>query len=133
MKIKLFAVFVLLLFSSSGALGAPINDYIDTLEKNLNRSDRAEQWTCYDYSIEFEKNNPDWDCVTIGKHRFFYGTSHMVNYQFYTDTQIIVYDSLFDNMYLINNWRWDYDYYHFWLGDTPLRNYRFLLDNSGDV
>jgi len=135
MKIKLFAVFVLLLFSVSGALGAPsaLNDYIDSLEQNINRSERVERWTCYDYSVDFEKNNPDWDCMTISKHRFFYGTSHMVNYQFYSDTKMIVYDGGFDNIYYINNWQWDYDYYHFWLDGTPVRNYRYLLDNRGVV
>lgn len=129
MWIKLFVVAVLLLMSVSGALGAPISDYIDSLEQNINQSERVEQWTCYDYSVDFEKNNPDWDCATISNHRFFYGVSHMVNYQMYSDTQMIVYDGLLDNMYYINNWQWDIDYYHFWLDSTPWRNYRYLLDN----
>lgn len=128
MKSKRFAVAVLLLMGVSGALGAP-SDYVDTLEHNINRSERVDYWTCYDYSVDFEKNNPDWDCVTISNHRFFYGVSHMVNYQFYTNTQMIVYDGLLDNMYHINNWKWDYDYYHFWFDCTPWRNYRYLLDN----
>ena len=130
MKCKImFAVTVLLLMSVSGVLGAPINDYIDTLEQTVNRSDRVEYWTCYDYSVDFEKNNPVWDCVTISNHRFFYGVSHMVNYRMYDNTTIIIYDGLLDNMYYINNWQWDYDYYHFWLDGTPWRNYRYLLDN----
>jgi len=131
MKIKLLAVFVLFLFSVSGALSAPsaLNDYIDALEHNINRSNRLDMWTCYDYSVDFEKNNPDWDCVTISKHRFFFERSHMVNYQFYTDTQMIVYDGLLNNMYHIYNWKWDNDYYHFWFDCTPWRNYWYLLDN----
>jgi hypothetical protein len=129
MKSKLFAVAVLLLISVSGALGAPINDYIDTLEQTVDRSERVERWTCYDYSVDFENNNPDWDCVTISNHRFFYGRSHMVNYQFYTGAQMIVYDGLLDNLHYVNNWQWDTDYYHFWLDSTPWRNYRYLLDN----
>ena len=128
MRIKLFAVAVLLLMSVSGVLGAPINDYVDSLEHNINRSERVEHWTRYDYSVDFEKNNPDWDCVTINNHRFFYGVSHMGNYQMYDNT-MIVYDGLLDNMYYINNLQWDYDYYHFWLDSTPWRNYRVLLDN----
>lgn len=130
MRIKLFVVAVLLLMSVSGALSAPINDYVDSLEQNINRSERVERWTCYDYSVDFEKNNPDRDCVTISNHRFFYGISHMVNYQIYDNTTMIVYDGLLDNMYYINNWQWDMDYYHFWLNSTPWRNYRYLLDNS---
>jgi len=129
MRIKLFVVAVLLLISVSGALGAPINDYIDSLEQNINRSERVDYWTCYDYSVDFGKNNPDWDCVTISNHRFFYGVSHMVNYQMHDNTTMIVYDGLLDNMYWINNWQWDYDYYHFWLDNTPWRNYQYLLDN----
>lgn len=128
MRIKLFAVPVLLFMSVSGALGAP-SDYVDSLEQNINRSEKVEHWTCYDYSVDFEKNNPDWDCVTISNHKLFYGISHMVNYQFYDNITMIVYDGLLDNLYYINNWQWDIDYYHFWLDNTPWRNYRYLLDN----
>lgn len=131
MKIKLFVVAVLLLFSVNSALGAPINDYIDTLEQTINRSERVEYWTCYDYSVDFEKNNPELDTVTISNHKFFYGVSHMVNYRMYDNTTMIVYDGLYDNIYWVNNWQWDYNYYHFWLDNTPFRNYRFLLDNRG--
>lgn len=130
MRIKLFAVFVLLLFSVSCALGAPMSDYIDSLEQNINRSERVDYWTCYDYSVDFENDNPDWDCVTISNHKFFYGVSHMVNYQFY-DGRMIIYDCLFDNMYYVNGWDITRDYYHFWFNDMPLRNYRYLFDNRG--
>lgn len=133
MRVKLFAIAALLLMSVSGALGAPINNYVDTLEQNINRSERVEQWTCYDYSVDFEKNNPEWDCVTISNYKFFYISSHMVNYQMYDNTTMIVYDGLLDNLYYINNWQWDYNYYHFWLDSTPWRNYRFLLDNRGVI
>jgi hypothetical protein len=131
MKVKLFVVAVLLLFSVGSAFGAPPHDYIDSLEQKINRSERVERWTCYDYSVDFEKNNPDWDCVTISNHKFFYGVSHMVNYRMYDNTTMIVYNGLLDNMYHINNWQWDNDYYHFWLDSTPWRNYRYLLDNRG--
>ena len=133
MKIKLFVVAVLLLFSVGGALGATTSEYVESLEKTVNRSDRVDYWNCYDYSVDFEKNNPEWDCVTISKHRLFYGRSHMVNYLMYDNTTMIVYDGLLDNLYYINNWQWDTEYYHFWLDSTPWRNYRYLLDNRGVI
>lgn len=133
MKIKFVLIAVLLLVSVNSALGAPINDYVGALEQTVNRSDRVDYWTCYDYSVDFEKNNPEWDTVTISKHKFFYGVSHMVNYQMYDDAKMIIYDGLYDNIYWVNNWQWDYNYYHFWLDSTPVRNYRYLLDNRGVV
>ena len=106
-----------------------LSKYMSITEKQLNYSSRINGWTCYDYSVDFEKNNPVWGTVTISKNARFQGKSHMVNYYFYDNTTMIVYDGLIDNISWINNWQWDYNYYHFWLNNTPVRNYKYLLDN----
>lgn len=124
----------------------PIDNFktcIVELNTSINRSERVDYWTCYDYSVDFAKNNPNWDMVTISKdvnfQRHVYGNgvhqgSHLLCYHFYDNTTMIVYDGLLDNMYYINNWQWDMDYYHFWLDDQqPVRNYGYLVDNRDVV
>lgn len=109
-------------------------NYIEYLDSSINRSERAQGWDCVDYSVDFIKDNPEWGIVTISKNARFQGRSHMVNYQFYDTTTMIVYDGLLDNLYYVCNWQWDMDYYHFWIdGSQPVRNYRYLLDNRDVV
>ena len=111
-----------------------LKDHFNYLNDTINRSERIGYWTCYDYSVDFAKNNPEWKIVTISKTQNFCPKSHMINYQFYDNITMIVYDGLLDNLYYINGWQYDYDYYHFWVdGSQPVRNYRFLVDNRDVV
>ena len=90
----------------------------------------VEKWTCYDYSINYAKENPDWGVVTISDNQLFRGTAHMVNYKLLSDGRLSIHDGLLEADYTIAGWQYG-DYYHFWLnGCTPLRNYRIVQDNS---
>lgn len=142
MRIKLFVVFVLLLLSTISALGAlgapdtPINDYVNSLDKTINRSERVEGWTCYNYSVDFAKNNPDFEVVTVSRSPEFKGISHMTNYQFYDNETMIVYDGLLDKLYFVYDLQWDvedYNYYYFWVNETPTRECVDMVDNRNVV
>jgi hypothetical protein len=96
-------------------------------------------WVCYDYSINYARENPEWGVVTISDNPCFYGISHCVNWKI-SNNNLILYDSQYDiknefpidNVCLIecNNW-FKPAYYKFWSIDkTPLRNYIRLQENS---
>lgn len=88
-----------------------------------------ESYTCYDYSVEFREQNPDWGIVTISNNKYFYGISHMVNYQLMDDGTLKIHDGLYKYDYVYEGWE-RVDYYHFWGDDEiPKWNYRFLWDN----
>ena len=98
----------------------------------------VESWVCYDYSIDYARNNPEWGIVTISNNKYFYIRSHMVNYKIVED-EIYLYDSQSniqcsfplenDCLNECNNWVYP-AYYKFWSTDeTPLRNYNRLQDN----
>lgn len=99
----------------------------------------VEAWVCYDYSIDYARNNPEWGVVTVSNNPHFYGLSHMVNYKI-ADDEIYFYDSQhnikcsfdIENDYLTESNYWFHPaYYHFWSTDeTPMRNYRRLQENS---
>jgi hypothetical protein len=86
-------------------------------------------WTCYDISTTFENNNPEWDCVTIGTDQYFKRNSHMVNYQI-DGKNLEIYDGFYLIAYTIYDYQNTSEFYHFWHESTPVRNYKFLWDNS---
>lgn len=109
-----------------------IKGYMAGLNTSIDRSERVEGWTCYDYSVDFAKNNPDFEVVTVSRSPEFEGISHMTNYQFYDDETMIVYDGLLDKLYFIHDLQWDvedYDYYYFWIDETPTRECVDMVDN----
>jgi hypothetical protein len=96
-----------------------------------------DSWVCYDYSIDYSRKNPEWGIVTMSGNRCFKGISHMVNYKMVNDSMFI-HDEMygydchfrFDNR-TIDNPYYKYTFYHFYdINETPLRNYRYMLDNS---
>jgi hypothetical protein len=92
----------------------------------------SDSWTCYDYSVDFAKNNPGWGIVTICPVDNFDANSHMVNYLYVSEDLLIIHDGYYDSNYLY--WGWQYtDYYHFWINETPKRNYVMMRDNRNDV
>ena len=107
------------------------------LNDTINRSDRIDYWTCYDYSVDFKKNNNEWGVVTTSYFEDFVNPdindvdSHMVNYYLYDNDTMVVYDSIQDNMYISYGWKNDWHrYYHFWVDNsTPVRRYWSLFDN----
>lgn len=105
--------------------------FIEYINNSLIRPERISKWDCVDYSFKVFDDNPEWKLVTISQTRDFCPKSHMVNYQFFDNTTLVVYDGLLDNMYTINNYQWDCrNYYHFWLEDEiPVRHYVRLFDN----
>jgi hypothetical protein len=91
-----------------------------------------DKWTCYDYSVDFAKNNPDFGIVTISDNQLFRsstGYSHMVNYKVVSENILQIHDGLYKTDYLLAGWKTQ-GYYHFWLEGTPVRNYYVLQDNS---
>ena len=90
--------------------------------------ENKEAWTCYDYSIDFEKTNK-WDCVTISEHQYFKGISHMVNYQIEGEN-LNIHDGLYQMDFTIYDYKNSGLFFHFWLDTKPVRNYKFLWDNS---
>jgi len=94
-------------------------------------------WTCYDASIDFARENPDWGVVTVSNNPVFRGVSHIVNYQF-RDEELYLYDAT-QNLQMgfcdkesarVDNIQFEHAYYHIWQdNETPLRNYRVLKDN----
>lgn len=106
------------------------------IESEINRSERVDHWTCYDYSVDFAKNNPDFGVVTVSRSPEFEGISHMTNYHFYDNETMIVYDGLLDKLYFIHNLQWDvedYNYYYFWIDETPTRECVDMIDNRDVV
>lgn len=89
-----------------------------------------DSWTCFDYSIAYAKEHPDWGIVTISTNQLFWGVSHMVNYQFTEEGYLQIHDGLYKTDYTLYDWQGT-QFYHFWLEDeTPCRNYKVLHDNS---
>jgi hypothetical protein len=90
--------------------------------------ENKEAWTCYDNSINYEKLN-GWDCVTISENQYFKGVSHMVNYQLEGEN-LIIHDELYKMDYTIYDYKNSGLFFHFWFDVKPVRNYKFLWDNS---
>lgn len=90
-----------------------------------------EYWTCVDYSTDFTNNNPDWGIVTISNNQYFHGVSHMVNYKVMDSESIEIHDGMYEYDYELHDWKNDGRFYHFWINEKPVRNYRFLWDNRG--
>lgn len=90
-------------------------------------------WTCYDYSIDFARNNPEWGIVTMSDNPFFFGISHMVNYKIDGDL-MYVHDGLYGDNYIYSGFEYSPEYFHFWdKNQTPLRTYIFLTDNRNVI
>lgn len=98
-----------------------------------------DMWSCYDYSINYARDNPEWGVVTLSNNPCFYGVSHCVNWKI-DGGELCIYDVMYDvrSTYPIDreslkecNGCFDNCYYKFWSADeTPLRNYKRLYDNS---
>jgi hypothetical protein len=93
-----------------------------------------DKWTCYDYSVNFAKENPEWGIVSMSTNMWFKGTSHMVNYKIIDGgDSLLIHDGLYRTEYEIYNFRYA-GYYHFcFKNETPVRYYRVMRDNSGMV
>lgn len=96
---------------------------------------QKESYTCVDYSREFQKENPEWGCVTMAHNQWFHGSTHMVNYQLINNnTDMMIHDGMYDSDYTICNWKADeYTFYHFWFNQTPVRNYVIMQDNREKI
>jgi hypothetical protein len=90
--------------------------------------ENKEAWTCYDYSIDYYKSNPDFPPVTISDNQYFKGVSHMVNGKL-EGNNLIVHDGLYELDYIMYDYK-NYYFCHFWYNTKPVRNYKFLWDNS---
>lgn len=89
-----------------------------------------DDFTCFDYSIAYAKENPDWGIVTISDNQWFWGLSHMVNYQFTENNTLMIHDGLYQYDYELYDWQ-GVQFYHFWLeNEIPCRDYKVLQDNS---
>lgn len=92
-------------------------------------------WSCFDYSMDFSRNNPDWGIVLISTHPQFrgMGNSHFVNYQIVGDS-LLVRENDSDWEYLIDKWQYDtctFEYYHFYVnGEIPTRYFKYKLPNA---
>jgi len=96
-------------------------------------------WVCYDYAIDYARDNPEWGVVTISNNRYFYGVSHMVNYNISNGDLILldIHAKTIEVMPLeyVHEGMLGFNpaFYHVWDANcTPLRNYRLLMDNSGE-
>jgi hypothetical protein len=90
-------------------------------------------WTCVDYSYDYHRQHPDWGFLTISySDHLFRGMSHMVNYKLANNgTVLLIHDGMCDADYEFGGWYLSGYYFHFWQpNETPVRNYRFIRDNS---
>lgn len=88
-----------------------------------------EDYTCYDYSVQYAKNDSSWGIVTIGNNQLFKGVSHMVNYK-HAGKNLLIHDGLYKLDYVIHDYKNTKQYFHFWeRNQTPCRVYRFLQPN----
>jgi hypothetical protein len=94
-----------------------------------------EKWTCYDWSVDFARENPEWGIVTISDNQWFnsnIGVSHMVNYQKVNNETLLIHDGLYGTDYIVAGWQLQ-GYYHFWINETPVRNYVVMQDNRNII
>ena len=97
-----------------------------------------ELWTCFDHTMHYSQNNPEWGVVLMSKHPQFRGcgNSHMVNYQI-VDDALLIHDEQRNWDYKIFGWEFDSDvfkYYHFYVnGEIPTRHFRYKLPNAEEV
>lgn len=138
MKALLLAIIGIMLLSSvAGAVPYQAGSF-DPVRPN------QDYWTCYDHSINFARENPDWGIVTVSNHPHFKYGAHMVNYKIENDT-IHFYDSTWSNEtkqydYYVNidNRKTDNPYfrpcyYKFNSPEkTPIRQCILLRDNSNE-
>lgn len=91
--------------------------------------ENREAWVCYEHSVNYEKLNPSWDCVTISDTKYFKGYSHMVNYKF-EGNNLEIHDEFYQRDYTIYDYKNSTYYFHFWFDVKPVKNYKFLWDNT---
>jgi hypothetical protein len=115
---------ILLLVIPAGAYG---DERVKVVSKHT-----EDYWTCYDYTIDYTRNHPEWGRVTL------FNTcqdkvTHMVNYQL-INGELEIHDGLYQLDYTITDWEDKvYFNYHFWTtNETPARNYLTgsLTDNT---
>lgn len=85
----------------------------------------------YDSAVNYQNEHPDWKCVTMSDHQLFKGISTIVNYKF-IDGELHIHDAYTNEDYTIGDWQ-AYTNYHFWINESPVRYYKFLIDNSEEV
>lgn len=85
--------------------------------------------SCYDESVRYEKEHPEWGCVTMSDNQLFHGTSHMVNYQVEGEN-LSIHDELYGLDYTIYDYTNSGVFFHFWGNETPVRVYKFLRPNN---
>lgn len=130
------ALFVVLTLGVEVGLAQPYQSgNFDSVRPNV------DSWVCYDYAINYARENPEWGVVAISNNPCFYGIAHMVNYKIENNT-LQMYDSQYNvrfhteldtnlNCMKIGNAWFAPSYYKFWsVDETPLRNYKRLQDNS---
>jgi len=88
--------------------------------------------TCYDYSMNYSELNPDWKVLAMSDNKFFLGSCHYCNYRYVDKDVIEIHDGLYDMNYTFVGWQLS-GYYHFWMNETPVRNYCRLYDNRNAV
>lgn len=132
----LLAVLILFCINSASAIPYQTGNF-DPVRPN------QDYWTCYDHSINFARENPEWGIVVVASHPYFRFGSHMVNYKVENDT-IHIYDETWTTY---SNQPYEYDisiaslktdnpyfrpcYYKFYsTNETPTRTYILLRDNS---
>ncbi len=114
---KLKYIFILFL------LIAPTSASFNPIREN------KEAWTCYDYTLNFSEYNPDWGLVGMSDNKLFRGESHLVNYKLIDNDTILIHDGLNGAEYDLYGWQND-GFYHFFINETPRRNYKWLVDNQ---
>jgi len=118
---KLIIIFIIL-----ALLILPADASFNPIRPNKNA------WTCYDHTLNFSENNPDWGVVCMSNNRFFKGMNHIVNYKKIDNNTLLVHDYLEPCDYYYQNWKMD-GYYHFYINETPRRYYKHLTDNSDAI
>lgn len=116
---------ILLIFLLFGNIVAPCNA-VSVIPKPV------EKWTCYDYSVNYSEQNPDWGVVTLSPNQWFRGqenVNHIVNYRFVDENIVEIHDGFWGIDYELNLTERE-NYYHFWTEGTPTRRWMVLQDNT---
>jgi len=96
--------------------------------------DNEEYWTCYDYAINYARENPEWGVVVESENRLFRGEAHMLNYKILNPEHM--YDATTETTVYYNNLKnHNNKFFKFYTDPdkTPLRQYSFMTDNRDVV
>lgn len=139
---KFILVMVCLGVITIGAMALIIDDELitDTVTVTEDKFTipRNDDWMCGEYSMAFQKENPEWGFLIITQPdnpRFQghdIGDNHIVNYIINDDKSITIHDEQMMAEYKQSGWINEPDNWHFVIGE-PVKTWDELRDNKEEI